>query len=86
MADQTIVLVGALLMLVGFLLAFVALVVPSFRGNARSQGGVVIIIGPFPIVLGSNKEVARSMLALAVLLLIVLMAFFLLQSFLLSPG
>ena len=74
------------MILVGFLLAFAALVVPSFRGNARSQGGVVIIIGPFPIVLGSNKEVARSMLALAVLLLIVLMAFFLLQSFLLSPG
>ncbi len=86
MADQTIVLVGTLLILVGFLLAFVALAVPSFRGNERSQGGAVIIIGPFPIVLGSSKEVARSMLALAVLLLIALMAFFLIQSFLLSPG
>jgi len=79
-------LVGALLILVGFLLAFVALAVPSFRGNARSQGGVVIIIGPFPIALGSSKEVARSMLALAVLFLVVLMAFFLIQSFLLSPS
>ena len=74
------------MILVGFLLAFAALVVPSFRENARSQGGAVIIIGPFPIVLGSSREVARSMLALAVLLLIALMAFFLLQSFLLSPS
>lgn len=74
------------MILVGFLLAFVALAVPSFRGNARSRGGAVIIIGPFPIVLGSNKEVARSLLALAVLLLVILIAFFLLESFLLSPS
>jgi uncharacterized protein (TIGR00304 family) len=75
-----------MLILAGFLLALVALAVPSLRGNAKSQGGAVIIIGLFPIVFGSSKQAARSMLALAVLLLVILMAFFMLQSFLLSPS
>lgn len=75
-----------MLILAGFLLALVALAVPSLRGNAKSQGGAVIIIGPFPIVFGSSKQAAWSMLALALLLLVILMAFFMLQSFLLSPS
>ncbi len=39
----------------------------------------MVIIGPFPIVLGSDKETARSLLFLAIILVVVLIALFLLQ-------
>jgi len=39
----------------------------------------VIVIGPFPIVLGSDKEAARSLLLLAVIFVVTLIALFLLQ-------
>jgi len=39
----------------------------------------VIVIGPFPIVLGSDKEAAQSLLLLAVIFVVTLIALFLLQ-------
>jgi len=80
--DQFIVLVGTLLILAGFILAFLAQVIPSIRrGQVRARGGAVILIGPFPIVLGSDRQAAKGLLVLAILLVAILVGFFLLQSF-----
>ena len=67
------------MIIAGLILAFLS-VIPTLRsGNTGARGGAVIIIGPFPIVLGSDKETARSLLLLAIILVIVVIALFLLQ-------
>ena len=80
---EPFVLFGTILIVVGIFLAFVALF-PAFLGRGRSQGGAVVIIGPFPIVFGSNRKIARALLILAILLVVSLIVFSLLQSFLVS--
>ncbi len=83
MPDQFIVLVGTLLILAGFVLAFLALTVPAVRdGRAKMRGGAVIIIGPFPIVFGSDRQAVRALLVLAIVLVVVLIGLFLLRPFL----
>ena len=82
MPQESFVFFGAILILVGIFLAFVALGLPASLGRGRSQGGAVIIIGPFPIVFGSNRRIARALLILAILLVVSLIVFSLLQSFL----
>lgn len=82
LSDQFIVLVGTLLILAGFILALLALVIPAVRrGQVKARGGAVILIGPFPIVLGSDRQTAKGLLVLAILLVAILIGFFLLQSF-----
>lgn len=79
LTDQLIVSIGILLIITGLILAFLT-AIPSLRsGKTRARGGAVIIIGPFPIVLGSDKETTRSLLLLAIVLVIVVIALFLLQ-------
>ncbi len=79
MTDQLIVSIGILLIVAGIILAFLS-VIPSLRsGDTRGRGGAVVIIGPFPIVLGSDKETAWSLLLLAIILVIFVVALFLLQ-------
>ncbi len=81
LADQTLILAGAVLVFAGLILAFLALLLPSFRhGKVGSQGGAVIIIGPFPIVFGSNPQITRALIVLAILLVAILIGFFLIQS------
>jgi uncharacterized membrane protein len=50
-----------LLLIVGFALVFVGiaviLVVAIFYGSGSVSGGVVIFIGPFPIVIGAGPDV-----------------------------
>ncbi len=80
MTEQLAVSIGILLIIAGLVLAFLSVILPSLRsGNIHGRGGAVIIIGPFPIVLGSDRETARSLLFLAIMLVVVLIALFLFQ-------
>jgi uncharacterized protein (TIGR00304 family) len=81
LGDPTLVEIGVLLMLAGFLLAFVALAVPLLRGGSSSQAGAVVIIGPLPLVFGSSRRMARLMLVVAAVLFAFFVGFFILQSF-----
>ena len=83
MPDQFIARLGTLLIFAGFFLALVALLLPGLRGRrSNARGGAVIIVGPFPIILASDREAAKTLLVLAILLVAILVGFFLLQSFL----
>jgi len=65
--------IGALLILVGSILAFVILILlvaKSFRGQGKIRGGGAIIIGPFPIVFGTDKESVKMLLILSIVLVI----------------
>ncbi|QIW25023.1 DUF131 domain-containing protein [Sulfolobus sp. S-194] len=43
------------------------------QGEQRSEYGGVIFIGPIPIVFGSNKKIAKTMLILGIIIFIILL-------------
>ena len=54
------------------LIAVVLLFVSSVRGKGEVKGGGAIIIGPFPIVFGTDKESIKTVLWLSITLSILL--------------
>jgi len=82
MSDQLLFNIGMILIFTGFLIAFVAVVLLFFvtvRGKGKIRGGGAVIIGPFPIVFGTDKESVRTLLLLSIaliVLMLVVMAFY----------
>lgn len=56
--------VAFLMIALGFLL-----LLSSREGSAR--GGGVVVIGPIPIVIGTDQEVAKGLMVLAIVLMLV---------------
>lgn len=82
MADQSLWSIGFGLILLGFALVFIAMIwlVLSGRkgGGSKVKGGGAIIIGPIPIIFGTDKESVKVILILSialVALLLVLMVY-----------
>jgi len=79
--DNLLFNVGLLLALAGFALAIAAVLVVilrSARGTRQVRGGGVVMIGPIPIVFGTDKESTKILLLLGIGLMIVLLLFSLL--------
>lgn len=77
MNDQLLFNLGMILIFSGFVTVFVAVVLLIFtavKGRGKVRGGGAVIIGPFPIVFGTDKESVRTLLLLSIAL-IVLMVF-----------
>jgi len=78
-ADQFLWSVGVALTLLGFAIAFVAmiwLVLSSDKsGKAKVKGGGAVIIGPIPIVFGTDKESVKIILILSIVLVVLLLVF-----------
>ena len=82
MADNLLFNIGLLVAVGGVVLAIVAIfgaILKSARGTGQIRGGGVIMIGPVPIVFGTDKESARMLILLGIVLMIVLLLFSLLQ-------
>ena len=60
---------GFLLIITGFAMIFLAAALAAVRGEGR--GGGVIMIGPFPIIFGSDAKTMKSLLIFALILLVV---------------
>jgi uncharacterized protein (TIGR00304 family) len=66
----------------GVLLAlFVAIVSLAKTDNMKAGGGAVVIVGPFPIVFGSDKRSAKVLLFLSIVLVVALIVLFLLEGY-----
>jgi len=81
LADNLIFLIGLLLALAGFavaVLAFIFAILRSARGAGQVRGGGVVMIGPVPIVFGTDKQSARMLVLLGIILMTVLLLFTLL--------
>jgi len=82
MSDQLLFNVGVMLIFAGFIIAFIAVILLFFstiRGKGKIRGGGAVIIGPFPIVFGTDKESVRTLLLLSIILVVlvlVVMAFY----------
>ncbi len=71
---------GIALILVGFILAFLALIAVAIRGakgRGEVSGGGVVLIGPIPIIFGTDKDSVKILVILAIVLTVVLLAFML---------
>ncbi len=71
---QIIYAIGMILLLTGVIVVIIAVVVLALSGvkpGTKVKGGGVILIGPIPIVFGSDKESVKKLLLLSLALMIV---------------
>ena len=72
-----LIFAGMVVILVTILLVFLS----SIKGEKKVKGGGAIIIGPFPIIFGTDKESVKTVLLLSltltILLIIVMVMFYL---------
>lgn len=69
--------IGIVLILAGIFVTFVAIVLSLriFKGKSKVKGGGAIIIGPFPIIVGTDKESVKILLLLSIILFALLLVF-----------
>jgi uncharacterized protein (TIGR00304 family) len=70
--------IGIILILAGFFVTFVATILlffTAFKGKGKVKGGGAIIIGPFPIIFGTDKESVKILLLLSIILIALLLVF-----------
>lgn len=75
MSAETFYELGIVLILAGMLIivfAFTLLFFASIREKGKIRGGGAIIIGPFPIIFGTDKESLKTILVLSLALTILL--------------
>jgi len=76
---------GFMLVVVGIILVVIAIILMSSRsvGRGKVRGAGVIMIGPIPIVFGTDKESVKTVLKLALALTVALIIAFLIYYWLL---
>ena len=62
-----LVLGGILLIFLGVLLVFIGFLFGTGVARGRAEGGAVIIVGPFPILVASSERAAKTLMILALL-------------------
>ncbi|KPV62082.1 MAG: hypothetical protein AOA66_1451 [Candidatus Bathyarchaeota archaeon BA2] len=72
MNEQLLFNAGAILLFIGFVITFAAVILLAFtaiRGKGKVRGGGAVIIGPLPIVFGTDKESVKVLLLLSIALI-----------------
>ena len=68
--------VGFILILVGSVILLVAaflLVLRALREKGRVRGGSLVMIGPFPVIFGTDKESVKVLLLLSIALVVLVL-------------
>lgn len=76
---------GYILMVAGIALVFFAamlLIFSSMRVRRRVRGGGAVLIGPFPIIFGTDKESMKIVVILTIVLMIIATSLILIPFFL----
>ena len=76
MSDQSLLSLGVILVFTGFLIAFVAVILMFFtttRGKGKVKGGGAVVIGPFPIVFGTDRESLKILLLLSIAIIVLML-------------
>jgi uncharacterized protein (TIGR00304 family) len=79
--SATLVTLGFVLIFAGFVITFFAallLFLKEFHARGKTRGGGIIMIGPVPIVFGTDKETVRILLMLSIVLMILALVLMLL--------
>jgi uncharacterized protein (TIGR00304 family) len=72
MNEQLVFSIGTILFFIGFAITFIAVILmtsTAMRGKAKVRGGGAVIIGPFPIIYGTDKESVKVLLLLSIALI-----------------
>lgn len=70
-----VVSMGVLLVFVGFGAIFVAMLSQGRKEGTKVKGGGVVMIGPVPIIFGSDMKWATIAIALAIVLVVLALVF-----------
>jgi len=79
MADQFLWNIGVTLIILGFAISFIAMIwlvlsgVRGGKGKGKVRGGGAVIIGPIPIIFGTDKESVKLILVLSIILVALLL-------------
>ncbi|MCE4606587.1 MAG: DUF131 domain-containing protein [Desulfurococcales archaeon] len=68
--------IGIILIFAGMIIILVGILYLALGSEGNVEGGAVVIIGPIPIVFGSNKRIAWGLLIAALALTLILIAFY----------
>ena len=71
---EELITMGFILVFIGMILIFAGMFSSVFRGGegkAEVRGGGVVLIGPFPIVFGSDAQSIKTVLLLTLALILV---------------
>ena len=72
---------GFMLMILGVAISFIAAILLVFRGaKGRARGGGIIMIGPFPIIFGSDAKTVKVLIVIAIFLMAVYLFLFFLPA------
>lgn len=83
MFAQTMFNIGLTLVIIGFTVVFIAVMLMVFtaaKAKGKVKGGGVVVIGPFPIIFGTDKESVKIILVLSIVLIVLLAVFMLLSA------
>jgi uncharacterized protein (TIGR00304 family) len=76
MSGQLLFNLGVVLVFAGFIIAFIAVIfmfLTTMKGKGKVKGGGAVIIGPFPIVFGTDKESIKMLLLFSMALIILIL-------------
>jgi uncharacterized protein (TIGR00304 family) len=76
LSDQLLWSIGLTLIVAGFVLVFVATILLSLKGSSgkgKVKAGGVVIIGPVPIIFGTDKQTVKALLILSIILVTLLL-------------
>jgi len=87
LADAFLTNAGWLLIGLGFLLAFVAailLAVKSRGSSGQTKSAGILLIGPIPIIFGSDRNSVRTLMIIAIVLVALVLAFMVIPTLILN--
>lgn len=76
MMQEILSIIGISLIIAGLAIAVIAFALLAKSSRFKGSGGAVLLIGPIPIIISSNKRMTIVMLALTSLLALILLVEF----------
>jgi uncharacterized protein (TIGR00304 family) len=76
MSNELLWSIGLTLIVAGFALAFIATLLLALKGTGgkgKVKAGGVVIIGPVPIILGTDKQTVKALLIFSIILVALLL-------------
>jgi uncharacterized protein (TIGR00304 family) len=76
--EDTLSNLGFALISIGFVVAFIAVMIMIFSATKKGEGikgGGLVMIGPLPIIFGSDEDSKKSLLLLVIVLIVIFILF-----------
>ncbi len=68
----------------GIAIILLAMLITAFRrpDSERVRGGGIIMVGPFPIIFGTDAKTVKALIVLVIILMVIVLTFMLVSSIL----